>query len=189
MEELLKSIQQRRSMFPSEYTGGGIDKVHMDQILEAARWAPTHKKTQPWKYKVVQGDGLTRLGDFMTSQFVVDSGKPESFKSRKLAEKMAQASAVILIFLNRDPKESLPEWEEVASVSMSVQNMWLLAHQLGYGCYWSSPKSFANMHEFNDINLADNDRFLGFLYMGTVDSQPEELPKRKEVQEFVEFVN
>ncbi|WP_194852349.1 nitroreductase family protein [Nonlabens antarcticus] len=189
MHTLLQKIQQRRSIFPKDYTGGEIKTADMDQILEAGRWAPTHKKTQPWKYKVVQGDGLQRLGDFMTAQYVKDSGKPESFKSRKLAEKMQQSSAVILIFMSRQPKESIPEWEEIAAVSMSVQNMWLTAHDLGYGCYWSSPKSFAKMSDFNDINVDSNDQFLGFLYMGTVDSQPKELPERKSPADFVEFIN
>ncbi|BAO56012.1 nitroreductase family protein [Nonlabens marinus] len=189
MQTLLQKIQQRRSIFPKDYTGDAVSSEHMDQILEAARWAPTHKKTQPWKYKVFQGNGLKQLGDFMTAQFVKDSGKAESFKSRKLAEKMQQSSAVVLIFLNRQIKESLPEWEEVAAVSMSVQNMWLTAHDLGYGCYWSSPKSFAKMQEFEAIDLESNDQFLGFLYIGTVDSQPEELPKRKSVEEFVQFIN
>ena len=65
MKSLLNTIQQRRSIFPSDYTGGTIEKVHMDQIMEASRWAPNHKKTQPWRYKVVQADGLEKLGSFL----------------------------------------------------------------------------------------------------------------------------
>ncbi len=188
MKSLLEKIQQRRSIFPSDYTGGDIASQDLEKILEAGRWAPTHKKTQPWKYKVVQADGLQKLGDFMTAQFVKDSGKQESIKSRKLAEKMMQSSAVILLFMERDAKESIPEWEETAAFAMSVQNMWLVAHDLGYGCYWSSPKDFANMADFDSITVSERDQFYGFLYMGTVNEQPTELPKRKAVDEFVEFV-
>ena len=42
--------------------------------------------------------------------------------------------------MQRDPNESIPEWEEIASVSMSVQNMWLMATNLNIGGYWSSTK-------------------------------------------------
>lgn len=189
MDTLLEIIQNRRSIFPKDYTGGSIEKEHMYQILEAARWAPTHKKTEPWRYKVFQGDGLKKLGDFMTEQFIKDSGKPKSFKARDLAEKMQKSSAVILIFMNRHPKGSLPEWEETAAVSMSVQNMWLMIHQLGYGCYWSSPKSYADLHEFDQIQLAPEDQFLGFLYMGTIDANREKRPKRKSIEEFTEFID
>ena len=188
MKTLLETIQQRRSRFPADYTQGEIHADHLNQILEAARWAPTHKKTQPWKYKVVRGAGLEKLGDFMKDQFVKNTGK-SGIKARKMTDKMQQSSAVVLIFLNRDPKEKLPEWEEVAAVSMSVQNMWLMAHELGYGAYWSSPKSFAHMAEFQTIETSENDKFLGFFYMGTVESQTTDLPKRKSIEEFVEFID
>ena len=75
MKTLLETIQQRRSRFPADYTIGEIDTNHLNQILEAARWAPTHKKTQPWKYKVVRGAGLEKLGDFMKDQFEKNTGK------------------------------------------------------------------------------------------------------------------
>lgn len=188
MKTLLENIQQRRSMFPAEYTGGRIPENELLQILEAARWAPNHKKTEPWKYKVIQGDGLKNLGDFMVEQEVKDSGKPASMKVRKMGEKMLQSSAVILIFLNRDEKERIPEWEEIAAVSMSVQNMWLMIHHLGHGAYWSSPKSFANMNEFDAIETTGNDRFLGFLYLGTVAGASSDLPPRKPIADFVEFI-
>ena len=34
--------------------------------------------------------------------------------------------------------KSLPKMEEVAAVSMAVQNMWLTATAHGVGCYWST---------------------------------------------------
>ncbi|KQC33428.1 nitroreductase [Nonlabens sp. YIK11] len=189
MKTLLETLQQRRSRFPAEYTGEPIAEEHLNEILEAARWAPNHKKTQPWKYKVVRGAGLQKLSVFMGEQFEKSTGKSGSMKTKKMAEKMQQSSTIILIFLHRDKKESIPEWEEVAAVSMSVQNMWLMTHQLGYGAYWSSPKSFANMNEFEAIETSPNDQFLGFFYMGTVANQPTDLPKRKSIEEFTEFID
>lgn len=188
MKTLLEQIQQRRSLFPADYSGGEIPQEHWEQILEAARWAPNHKKTEPWSYKVVRGKGLQKLGDFMQEQFEKTNGK-SGIKARKMAENMLQSAGVILIFMDRDPKESLPEWEEIAAVSMSVQNMWLVIHSLGYGCYWSSPKDFADLSQFEPITVKPNSKFLGFLYLGTVSQQPADLPKRREVADFTEYVD
>ena len=66
--------------------------------------------------------------------------------------------------MQRDPKESLPEWEEIASVACAVQNMWLTATAYGIGAYWSSPKSIYGSSEF--LGLKDGERCLGFFYMG-----------------------
>ncbi|WP_339687909.1 nitroreductase [uncultured Nonlabens sp.] len=187
-KSLEQLIQTRRSVFPSQYTGGEIPQDDILKILESARWAPNHKKTEPWRYKVLQGNALTDLGVFMGDQFVKTTGKPLSIKLKKLQEKLAVTSAMLLIFKHRDKKESIPEWEEIAAVSMSVQNMWLTTHDLGYGCYWSSPKDFVNMSDFQHINVGEGEEFLGFFYLGTYDNQTVvTLPERKNITEFTEF--
>ena len=71
------------------------------------------------------------------------------------------------ICMQRDPLESVPEWEEIASVSMAVQNMWLMASELSIGSYWSSPKLIDFIHEF--IPLQAGERCLGIFYMGSHD--------------------
>jgi nitroreductase len=80
---------------------------------------------------------------------------------------MEQTPAVIAICMQRDPKESVPEWEEVAAVAMAVQNMWLVAHQKGIGAYWSSPSFITEMHRFFEFN--EGEKCLGFFYMGKYD--------------------
>lgn len=182
-------IQSRRSIFPAQYTGGKIPHDDVLKILESARWAPNHRKTEPWRYKVLQGDALTDLGIFMGNQFMESTGKPLSFKLKQLQSKLAVTSHMILIFKNRDEKESIPEWEEIAAVSMSVQNMWLTTHNLGYGCYWSSPKDFADLSKFDRITVGERETFLGFFYLGTYNSSEQlAVPARKNIADFTEFV-
>lgn len=185
---LLDIIKTRRSVFPAQYTQGEIPKADLLTLLESARWAPNHRKTEPWRYKVLQGKALDQLGDFLASRYEKTNGF-KKFKLNKLRENPSKASAMILIFMNRDEKESVPEWEEIAATSMSVHNMWLTAHDLGYGVYWSSPKSFAPISEFTAIKVGDRERFLGFLYIGTYDKEDLELPDRRSIEEFTEFVD
>lgn len=181
-------IKTRRSVFPAQYTQGVITKNDLKAILESARWAPNHRKTQPWRYKVLTGKALDRLGDFMAAAYSKVDGH-KKFKIKKLQENPSKANAIILIFMNRDEKESVPEWEEIAAVSMSVQNMWLTTHDLGYGCYWSSPKPFVNMSDFKGIEVQENERFLGFFYLGTYNKEAQELPERKKIEDIAAFIN
>ena len=69
--------------------------------------------------------------------------------------------------MQRDPKESLPVWEEVAATAMAVQNMWLCCTELGIGSYWSSPGVIKYMGDF--LPLAEGEECLGFFYMGYYD--------------------
>ena len=71
--------------------------------------------------------------------------------------------------MQRDPIESIPVWEEIAAVSMSVQNMWLMASNLKIGGYWSSPKLIDFINEFTPLNQGET--CLGIFYMGKYDGE------------------
>jgi nitroreductase len=165
-------IKNRRSVFPAQYNSKPIAKSDILKILEAGNWAPTHKKTEPWRFKVLLGESKEKLGLFLSYKYLDTEAKPKEIKTRKLIENPKKAGAIIAICMQRDPKESVPEWEEVAATAMAVQNMWLCCTDLGIGAYWSSPSLVAYVDEFFD--LQPGERCLGFFYMGYYDQPLEE---------------
>ena len=51
--EILKEIiESRRSIFPKDYTGEEIEQEILDEILRSATFAPNHKRTKPWRFKI-----------------------------------------------------------------------------------------------------------------------------------------
>lgn len=52
LEDIIKS---RRSIFPKDYTAEAIPQDVLDKILESANYAPSHKKTNPWRFRIFQG--------------------------------------------------------------------------------------------------------------------------------------
>lgn len=165
-------IKKRRSVFPAQYNEKSIAKTDIERILQAANYAPNHKKTEPWRFKVLRGDKKAELGEFLSNTYIDITEKPKQIKAKKLIENPKKADAIIAICMQRDPNESIPEWEEVAAVSMAVQNMWLCCTEMGIGSYWSSPGLIKYMHEF--FNMNEGEKCLGFFYMGYYD---EELPE------------
>lgn len=165
-------IKRRRAVFPAQYNDKPISRETLELILEAANWAPSHKKTEPWRFKVMQGDSKAKLGMFLSYKYMDIEQKPKQMKVKKLLENPRSAAVVIGICMQRDLQERLPEWEEIAATAMAVQNMWLCCTELGIGCYWSSPGMIVYMDEFFDLN--DGEKCLGFLYMGYYD---EEIPE------------
>ncbi len=161
-------IRKRRSVFPVQYNGKPIAKEDLQAVLEAANWAPTHKKTEPWRFKVILGDARDRLGEFMAKVYEETEARPKRIKLKKLRENPTKAAAVIAICMQRDPRELLPEWEEIAATAMAVQNMWLCCTEMGIGSYWSSPAVIEQMHRF--IELSPGERCLGLFYMGYTDA-------------------
>jgi len=73
MHELSELIRKRRSIFPKTYNDQPIDQAIIEELLENANWAPTHRKTEPWRFQVVQGDALKRLSDYLGEAYKKDT--------------------------------------------------------------------------------------------------------------------
>lgn len=164
--QLSSLIRQRRAVFPASYISKPIDREIIEQILENAAWAPTHRRTEPWRFKVFLGDGLQYLSRYMETHYRANTPADQfsEVRLRKVAQNPLKAACVIAICLQRDPEESVPEWEEVAAVSCAVQNMWLTCTAYGIGAYWSTPRAALEADAF--LELAPGERCLGFFYMG-----------------------
>lgn len=159
-------IRQRRAIFPKTYNDRPIPREILEEILENANHAPTHRLTEPWRFRVFRGEARQRVSDYLGAYYRQHT-PPEQFsemKYKKTVENPLRSSAVIAICLQRDPEERVPEWEELAAVAMAVQNMWLTCTAYGIGSYWSSPRSILEADEF--LQLGAGERCLGLFYMG-----------------------
>ena len=160
-----ESIKKRRAVYPSQYKDGNISEKDIREILQNANFAPTHRLTQPWFFKVYQNKSKLELADSMVNHYKLSANlKNVSIKEKKIIDKCIQSSCIIVIFMKRDEAESIPEWEEVASTAMAVQNMWLTCVEKNIGCYWSTPSYIRNMGDY--FKLKQNQKCLGFFYMG-----------------------
>ena len=176
-ELILSHIVKRSSIFPNSFLPTPIEPALLQKLMEVANTAPTHRLTQPWRFKIVTGAGLKRLSGWMGDKYL-EMTPPSSFsikKHEKTKQKPIKSGAVILICMQRDPQESLPEWEEIAAVACAVQNFWLAAGALGLGGYWSSPKMIESISSFTP--LAEGERCLGLFYLGYHNQM--DLPKKR----------
>lgn len=163
--EILNSIiKERRSVFPVSYIPKEIPKNVIEQILENANYAPTHKLTQPWRFVVLRNEAKTRLG-FTLGKLYKENIPADKFLQKKLdsfSVKTAQAACIIAI--NMKVSGKIPEWEELAAVSCAVQNMALTAQALNVGAYWSSPPLIDHLGDF--LSLDNDEKCIGLFYMG-----------------------
>jgi len=167
--EINELIKTRRSIYPAQYTGQKVNDKIIDQMLENANWAPTHKHTEPWRFIVFTDNGLDELGKFQSQIYKEVStakGNFDEVKMEKLRKKPLLASHVIAIGMKRDEKKSIPVEEEISAVASAVQNMQLTASAFGVGCYWGSGGITYMEEAKKALALEKDDKLLGFLYVG-----------------------
>ncbi|MEJ5050200.1 nitroreductase [Chryseobacterium culicis] len=163
---LKEIIEQRRSIFPKDYTDTEISQEVLEGILNAATFAPNHKRTKPWRFKIFKGEEKAQLASEM--QAIYKTVTPEQLflekKYNDIGFKINKADAVVSIVVNFSGM--VPEWEEIAATSMAVQNMYLTCTANNIGCYWSSPKIVEELK--NSLTIEENQKCLGLFYMGTI---------------------
>src|SRR5919112_4772451 len=59
LADALTAIKTRRSV--KEYNQTEIPREWIEELLDAAHWAPNHKLTHPWRFHVFTGEGRERL--------------------------------------------------------------------------------------------------------------------------------
>ncbi len=163
--EVTNLIKNRRSIFPHQFSKGEISREIIERILENANYAPTHKLTEPWRFKILRGSARQRLADFLVADYKSNTPLEEQKESKmkKMGENPVLSSCVVAICIQHHT-DLLPEWEEIAAVAMAVQNLWLSCTPLGIGGYWSSPAAIERMGDF--LNLAEGEFCMGLFYMG-----------------------
>jgi len=182
-------IHNRRSIYPNQFTGEPVDDQIIEQLLENANWAPTHKLTEPWRFRVFKGEGIAKLSKFQAELYRMVSIKKDSFdpeKYKKLQAKPKLCSHIISIGMKRNL--IVPEVEEIAAVSCAVQNMYLTASAYKIGCYWTTGGITFYDEAKAFFGLEKEDRLMGFLYLGKYNgSWPK--GKRKPIEEKVEWID
>lgn len=165
--EHLKLFSDRRSLPPTRMNGTAIPEAHLQAILEAANWAPSHRHTEPWRFIVYAGKGRQKLCDAMIDAYTQHAGQhTKEAKIEKLGCRTELAGAMIALILSVPQPARNPEEEDVMAVACATQNLHLAAHGLGIGGYWTTP-GFADHALFREfLNLKLWERCLGVFYLG-----------------------
>lgn len=178
-------IEQRRSVYPKSFEADEVSREDLEQLLEVARFAPNHKNTQPWHFVVYRGQSLEALIEKQIVELFDKKGETEEtlMKAEKMRLKSKQTAAMIAVVMKRDAQERIPAFEEEWAVACAVQNMLLIAPTLNMGAYWSTGNTNSKVMR-KELDLEENDRHMGWLFVGKYTGDIPFRKERKRVEEF-----
>ena len=142
-------IRGRRSV--RRYDGRPVPRELIEQVLEAARWAPSPHGRMPWRFAVLtRPEPKLRLAEAMGAEWLRQlafDGQDQAtveLRRRKSHERIVGAPAIVipclyLADLDVYPDEGRNAAEAtmaVQSLGCAVQNMLLAAYQLGLDGGW-----------------------------------------------------
>ncbi|MEN9685995.1 MAG: hypothetical protein RLZZ28_1781 [Bacteroidota bacterium] len=164
-------IHSRRSTKPDAMNGQVIDNQSIQQLLELAHWAPTHGRTEPWRFVVFEKAAKQQF--FLDHANLYKTHTPaEKFataKYEKIKEQGKLISHLVVVYMKRSLNNSIPEIEEIAAVSAAIQNILLAATAAELASFWSTGgmTHHPSMKEY--LHLDKQDTILGLLMLGYSD--------------------
>lgn len=170
--DVFDAVRLRRSVKPEAMRPDPIPRGTVEQLLDAANWAPSHGLTEPWRFIVFTGDAKRDLGEALLAGSAGGEPIPEDDPRRaKIMKKVETAPVIVALVCQPSTASNIFEHEEVASVAMAVQNLHLCARALGLGAFWSSGKKAFSDEVARFLGLTPPQRCLGVLYLGFPSSE------------------
>jgi nitroreductase len=146
----------------------GPTPQQLDQLLQAAGTAPDHGRLKPWRLTVLIGElreaftvaaveaKRARLPAMTTEQMASERGK------------LSRSPTIVVIgcAVNRE-QTKVPEIEQVVAVGAAAQNLFLAAHDLGFGVMWKTGAAAYDSAVKACVGLRPDDHIVAIMHLGT----------------------
>jgi nitroreductase len=161
-------IKQRRSI--GQFTQEQPAHAQIEQLLEAATYAPNHCVAEPWHFFVLTGESREKLGEVMAASLKarLDQEENEALLLRlwKERQKPLRAPVIITVATKGALRKSEPMIEDIEAASAAVQNMLLVAEELGLGAIWRTGDTAYDPLVKRWFGLTAEDHIVAFVYVG-----------------------
>ncbi len=162
----------RRSVLIKNMNAPGPDNSELETILTIATRVPDHRKLEPWRLLVLQGDARRDFGEKLAA---VKAKKEDVTAIQVSIEKDCFMRAPLVIVVIASPVEhKTPEVEQILSAGAVCQNINIAAGSLGYASQWVTGWSCLDTDAQRAIGLSENEFVAGYLYIGSSDEKPQD---------------
>src|SRR3954454_17268956 len=139
-----------------------VDREVLAALFELARWAPNHHLTNPWRFRVLGPEALTRLKQ---------AAGPEAAGKLDRAPTLVAVSAV----LSGDP---VGDEEDLIAAALAAYIVLLGAHARGLAGCRGPPAVLRRPEGREALGTEPGEHLIGLLYLGTA-RQEQRVPERE----------
>ncbi len=179
-EQLINWIKSRRSM--GNLSIPAPTESQIKAAIDCAVTAPDHKKLQPWRFIVTQGNARHDLGRAFLAAAeaqAAQEGETLSEKSRQKTYNMPlRAPVIITVVTQMQVHKKVPPFEQMLSTGAAVQNLILALKAQGFSTVWRTGLLCNEPAVKEYFGVGADDYVTAFVYTG---SSPCDMPTRKPI--------
>ncbi len=173
--DTLRLLALRRSTPVAMLSEPGPSAADLDAILRLAMRVPDHRKLEPWRVLIIEGEARRKLGEYFAAARHLrepDVAPEKLEEERKLPLRAPVVLAVISAPVH-DPKKT-PVWEQQLSAGALCQNLLIAANACGWAAVWITEDPAYDSHVHAGLGMKPGEQIAGFIYLGTAREQPVE---------------
>ena len=187
--ELLEAIRQRRTVY--RFQDRPISRDLIDRCIDAARFAPNHKLTEPWRFIVVGPKTKLQLGEVAKEVAIEKAGGAAGDELEAIVQKQMKKitglPGLIAITSRLSPEDAFREQEDYAATVCALHNLVLALWGEDIGAQWGTGRITRHERALAILGIdTSKETCIGFLKFGYPDVIPQ--TKRKEVHEITTYL-
>jgi len=136
----------------------------IERLCAIAAWAPSHKRTWPWRFAVLTGAARRRFGEAAAAQLVAE-GIDDEARLAATRAKYLRSSTVVVVAAGAHADPDLHA-ENRDAVAAAVQNFLLGATAAGLGSFWATGAPVRSAAVRRMCGFAPDDRIVAVIYLG-----------------------
>jgi len=169
----LDFLLRRRSAKAALLAEPGPSPAQLTTILTAAARVPDHKRLEPWRFVIFEGDSRAKFGEVVAEACKAeDKMEPSPTRLDTERQRLLRAPTVVAVIARVKPTPGAPEIEQILSCGAACFNLCLAANAMGFGTAWITEWIAFSPRVRAALGLAENEQIAGFIYIGT-DTEPQ----------------
>lgn len=169
------SLMRRRRSTPADFLGGpGPEAAQLRDLLTIAARVPDHRRVAPFRFLLFEDGARKRFGAVLKAAFLAQNPEAPAAKAEYEAARFMRAPVVVAVISSVNRAHRTPEWEQVLCAGAVCQNLLLAASASGFAAQWLTEWYAYDTNVTSSLELAENERIAGFVYIGTAKEDPKE---------------
>ena len=175
VDEIDRLLTQRRSV--RAFRDTPIAEADLRAALEAAVWAPNHRRTEPWRFIVVRGDTQRQLAARAGQLKQTAHLRPESPEAVAVGERARAEmdnAAALLVVVQRVASDRFIAEEDYAACALAADHALLALWARGIAGRWNTGAITRDATAQRLLGVDANERLVFLCPLGV----PAEIPPR-----------
>lgn len=149
------AIRARRTH--KQYGSEPVSEAVVRELVEIARWAPNHKLTNPWRFRLLGPDTRAQIDELVPEAEVM---------------KLRRAPTLVLVTALPSADPVLGEEDVLAAAAATYAVLLVAATERGLASYWRTPACFREPAVRAVLGLDDGEVIVALVHLGPPVTDP-----------------